>query len=247
MLSEVLSLELTASEKLHFVEGLVFLLRLSGILYKGMNYTLTTRRCNGLNCCLIASWGCELNARGLPVWGLHVLPVSVVSDFLPQPKSMLWIGRRRKCKGLYEVLLHVGHLCSWRRGWAPAPPTASLSAGEAVIENRWMTGWIWWTPDAGKNSPCRNKKSLTEKKHSRRILSPSSYMSPVFCPVSHVPRSCSPFWPFTSSSVWASLDCTRQLFVVWRNRLFSFSWGNRGCQHEIGSLQALCSPSQKIT
>lgn len=55
MLSEVLSLELTASEKLHFAEGLVFLLRLSGILYKGMNYTLTTRGCNGLNCRLIAS------------------------------------------------------------------------------------------------------------------------------------------------------------------------------------------------
>lgn len=114
----------------------------------------------------------------------------------------------------------------WRRGRAPAPPTASLSAGEALIENRWMTGWIWWTPDAGK------------KKHSRRILSPSSYVSPVFCLVSHVPRSCSPFWPFTSSSVWASLDCTQQLFVVWRNRLFSFSRGNRGCQHETGSLQA---------
>lgn len=159
----------TPSKTLSFAKVLVSLLRVSGILYKGKKLGMDHTAAQCLNCCLKASWGCELNAWGLTVW--DALPVSVFSGFLAQPNSMRWTGQRRVFDVLSVALLWgVVQLCSMMARTGCCSPTASLICRTSsnrkvmtdcmnVMNSRRMQTRI----------PLRGMMRASLKKHSRRI------------------------------------------------------------------------------
>lgn len=55
-----------------------------------------------------------------------------------------------ECLTLYKWLCYgvLANFAQWWPGQAAAPPLHHWSAGQAAIEKWWLTGWMWWTPDA---------------------------------------------------------------------------------------------------
>lgn len=167
------------------------------------------------------------------------LCVSVLSGFLPQINSPVWIDQIW-VKPVWCVICLPGIGC-----WPPVlnrgqdrlllPPHCKSS------NRQMMTDWM-----NVMNS--RNRQELPPREMRRagefNLLYQRCHLCSVLCHLSS--EAVTPFWPLTPSSVEASLDYTRKLFVVWRNHLFSVSLGYEGCQQETGSPQAECSLNLRI-
>lgn len=121
------------------------------------------------------------------------------------PRTRVWRSICGSAIGFWPPLLNDGQDCLLLPHW---------SAGKAAIESCWLTGWMWWTPDAGKNSS-KNDESLTEKTQQKNLISIIECVTCVL-PCVTCPQKLSPLLTFhlyqVCGPVWTAHDSC--LFVV---------------------------------
>lgn len=156
--------------------------------------------------CLEASWGCELNARAPYCVGCS--PCVWVLHAIEWPKTSVWPSICGSAIGCRPPFAH-----STARLLLPHCTLTDLSRESSSGENWRLTAWMWWTPDAGRNSSAREWREPRWENTAEEfnLHHPTRHLCSALCHLS--PEAVAPFWPFTPSSVWASLDCARQLLV----------------------------------
>lgn len=153
---------------------------------------------------------------------------------------------------MYESLFYVWH-CDWvfatfahrQLGRAPARPTASLDCKRM---DDWIT--LMNSRRRQKNFLWRNKESFSKNTQRENLISIIIHVTCALLCVT-CPQKLSPLLTFDPSRVCGLVWTAHNSCLLFlRNRLFIISWGclpASCCQHEAGSLQVLCSLSQKIT